>query len=107
MTENNKRFVVIADTDLEISIKDNLTKRYPFSEFCDDLIQFNSLLKEVTNVCDEMNKRWEQTQRFENYNKRLVEENEQLKQKIKSITEILNEDIGYIDSFKKIEEVLK
>ena len=33
-------------------------------------------------------------------------ENRELKQKIKSITEILNEDIGYIDSFKKIEEVL-
>lgn len=34
-------------------------------------------------------------------------ENEQLKQKIKSINEILNEDIGYIESLRKIEEVLK
>lgn len=34
-------------------------------------------------------------------------ENEQLKQKIKSINEILNEDIGYIESFRRIEEVLK
>lgn len=33
-------------------------------------------------------------------------ENRELKQKIKSITEILNEDMGYIDSFKKIEGVL-
>lgn len=35
------------------------------------------------------------------------EENEELKQKIKSINEILNEDIGYIESLRKIEEVLK
>lgn len=37
----------------------------------------------------------------------LNDENKQLKQKIKSINEILNEDIGYIESFRKIEEVLK
>ena len=34
----------------------------------------------------------------------LLNENEHLKQKIRSI---LNEDIGYVESFKKIEEVLK
>ena len=34
-------------------------------------------------------------------------ENGQLKQKIKSINEILNEDTGYIESLRKIEEVLK
>lgn len=39
--------------------------------------------------------------------KKLKKENEQLKQKIKSINEILNKDIGYIESFRKIEEVLK
>lgn len=37
----------------------------------------------------------------------LLNENEELKQKIKFINEILNEDIGYIESFRKIEEVLK
>lgn len=37
----------------------------------------------------------------------LNDENEQLKQKIKSINEIINEDIGYIKSLRKIEEVLK
>ena len=37
----------------------------------------------------------------------LNDENEQSKQKIKSIKEILNEDIGYIESLRKIEEVLK
>ena len=36
----------------------------------------------------------------------LHKENEQLRQKIKSINEILSEDIGYIESFRKIEEVL-
>lgn len=39
--------------------------------------------------------------------KKLKKENEQLKQKIKSINEILNKDMGYIESFRKIEEVLK
>lgn len=39
--------------------------------------------------------------------KKLKKENEKLKQKIKSINEILNKDIGYIESFRKIEEVLK
>ena len=38
---------------------------------------------------------------------KLQKENKQLKQKIKSINEILNEDIGYIESLRKIEEVLK
>lgn len=37
----------------------------------------------------------------------LQNENKQLKQKIKSINEILNEDIGYIESLRKIEEALK
>ena len=37
----------------------------------------------------------------------LEEENERLKQKIKLISEILTEDIGYVESFKKIEEALK
>lgn len=37
----------------------------------------------------------------------LNDENEQLKQKIESITKILKEDIGYTESFRKIEEVLK
>ena len=47
--------------------------------------------------CDEL------TDLLNNYE----DENEQLKQKINSITEILSEDIGYVESFKKIEEVLK
>ena len=82
MTE--KRFVSIADTDLEISIKDNLTKKYPFSLVCENLDEFEPLLNEVINICGEMNKLWEQTQRFEDHNKRLMEENEQLKQSVLS-----------------------
>lgn len=78
-----KRFVSITDTDLEISIKDNLTKKYPFSLVCENLDEFEPLLNNVINVCDEMNKLWEQTQRFEDHNKRLMEENEQLKERLK------------------------
>ena len=78
MTEN-KRFVSITDIDLEISIKDNLKKKYPFSLVCENLDEFEPLLNKVINVCGEMNKLWEQTQRFEDHNKRLMEENEQLR----------------------------
>ena len=36
----------------------------------------------------------------------LYDENKELKQKINHINEILNENIGYIESFRKIEEIL-
>ena len=91
MTEN-KRFVSITDIDLEISIKDNLTKKYPFSLVCENLDEFEPLLNEVINVCGEMNKLWEQTQRFEDHNKRLMEENEQLKSEIEKLS-YANEDL--------------
>lgn len=90
MTEN-KRFVSLADTDLEISIKDNLTKKYPFSLVCENLDEFEPLLNEVINICGEMNKLWEQTQRFEDHNKRLIEENEQLKKE----NELLKQDLEH------------
>ena len=48
----------------------------------------------------------EQVKLNDDYNK-LKKENEYLKQKIKSIKEILNEDIGYIESLRKIEVALK
>lgn len=37
----------------------------------------------------------------------LKKENEQLKKKIKSINKILSKDIGYVESFEEIEEILK
>ena len=37
----------------------------------------------------------------------LADKNKKLSEKINLITEILNEDIGYIESLKKIEEALK
>jgi len=101
MTGNNKRFVTITDIDLEVSIKDNLTKKYPFSLCCENLDEFESLLNEVTNVCAEMNKAWEQTQRFEDHNKRLMEENEQLKQRCK---ELRNDLIDHSALIKMLED---
>ena len=70
-----------------------------YSERMSDDISFFTRLCEVPTktqaekVCNEL--------------KGLQKENEELKQKIKSITEILNEDIGYIESFRKIEEVIE
>lgn len=66
MTEN-KRYVVITDIDLEVSLKDNITKKYLFSFVCENIDEFEPLLSEVINVCDELNKNWEQTLRFEDY----------------------------------------
>ena len=74
MTEN-KRYVVMVDTDLEISLKDNITKKYPFSLVCENIDEFEPLLNEVTNVCEELNKKWEQTLRFEDYNQELAQRN--------------------------------
>ena len=104
MTENNKRFVTMANIDLEVSIKDNLTKKYPFSLCCENLDEFESLLNEVTNVCAEMNKAWGQTQRFEAYNKRLMEENKQLNQAIsdwKGSYDELYQDIKILEKENK------
>lgn len=106
MTENNKRFVTITDTDLEVSIKDNLTKKYPFSLCCENLDEFESLLNEVTNVCAEMNKAWEQTQRFEDHNKRLMEENDELKSTVEEMINIFQDSgLDYCLS-DEVEEIL-
>ena len=95
MTE---RYVTITN-NFEISLKDNITKRYPFSIICESIDEFESLLNEVTNVCAELNRNWEQTLRFGKYNQELVQrsikyedtidelkhENNQLKQTIEEI----------------------
>lgn len=72
MTEN-KRYVVITDIDLEVSLKDNITKKYLFSLVYENIDKFEPLLNEVINVCAELNKNWEQTLRFEDYNKELTQ----------------------------------
>lgn len=68
----DKRYHVETD-QFEISLKDNITKKYPFSLVCENLDEFEPLLNEVMNVCADMNRLWEQTQRFENHNQELVQ----------------------------------
>lgn len=75
----NKRYVVETSISMEVSLKDNLTKKYIFSIICENIDEFEPLITEVMNVCAEMNKLWEQTQRFEDHNKLLMNENNQLK----------------------------
>ncbi len=79
----NKRYVVETSNSMEVSLKDNLTKKYIFSIICVNIDEFEPLITEVMNVCAEMNKLWAQVQRFEGHNQRLMEENEQLKSRIK------------------------
>lgn len=69
-----------------------MTERYKI-EYYEDLLEISSITDTVENheltaeeIVDLLNK------------------SEHLKQKIKSV---LNEDIGYVESFRKIEEVLK
>lgn len=63
-------------------------KRYMLDE---GLIYDNG--KEMEDVVDVLNE--------------YAEENEQLKQKIKSIKELLIKNMDYVESFEKIEEILK
>lgn len=59
------------------------------------------------NIVIELNSHINDCWDFADILNNLYKENEQLKQKIKLISEILTEDIGYVESFRKIEEALK
>ena len=61
-----KRFTMDNGSNEDICLVDNLTKKEYESNFGD--------------IVDVMNSIWEQTQRFEKYNKELMEENEELKE---------------------------
>ena len=63
----NKRFEVETDEGFVISIKDNLTKKYPFSISCESVDDYENLIDEVMNVTVLLNQLWEQTRRFEVY----------------------------------------
>ena len=95
---SDKRYQVETSEWWEISLKDNITKKYPFSLICENLDEFEALLNEVNNVCAELNKNWEQTLRFENYNQELVQRSikyegtiEELKNEIKKLKKENNE----------------
>ena len=55
-----------------VSIRNKLTNEIPFSLACEDIDSFENLLTEVTSVCDELNKKWEQVQLFVKFNKELT-----------------------------------
>lgn len=83
MTE--KRFQVETDIGFEVSLKDNLTKKYPFSIVCESIDDYENIINEVMSCGALLNQLWEQTQRFEKHNKDLMEENEELKQQNKML----------------------
>lgn len=83
MTAN--RFVVGNDNG-EVYIKDNLTKKYPFSYVCEETEMMESMINECMECSNLLNQLWGQTQRFEKYSQEhlqrvneLVEENERLR----------------------------
>ena len=106
----DKRYHVETDK-FEISLKDNITKKYPFSLVCENIDEFEPLLNEVTNVCADMNRLWEQTQRFENYNQELVQRSikyddaiDELKHENKYLMDVIfaMKDYAAMDDYKSI-----
>lgn len=82
MTEN-KRFTTDNGSHEDVCLVDNLTKKEYESNF-EDMV---SLMNDI----------WNQTQRFEYYNKRLMEENEQLKEEVETLQEELAHFIGDVE----------
>ena len=89
MTEN-KRFEICGEGSTNVDVTTYIVE---YGDGDDDCFELYESKEDSQKVCDKINN--------------ILDENEQLKQKIKSINEILKEDIGYIESFRKIEEVLK
>ena len=73
MTEN-KRFEVETNEGFEVSIKDNLTKKYPFSVSCESVDDYENIINEAMSVGVLLNQLWEQTLRFCRYNTEKLEE---------------------------------
>ena len=102
MTE--KRFILVEYVNKGLFIQDN----------ADDETQYfqgsKSSLEKVVDLLNSLTDENEQLKKdctvLIHHNQEYRKENEQLKQKINNINEILNEDIGYIETFRKIEEIL-
>lgn len=88
-----KRFTMDNGSNEDICLVDNLTKKEYESNFGD--------------IVDVMNSIWEQTQRFEKYNKELMEENEELKEAREYYQENFLTMKTERNQFKRENEVLK
>ena len=88
MTE--KRFQVETDEGFVVSLKDNLTKKYPFSLACESVDDYKNVIDEVMSCGVLLNQLWKQTRRFEKHNERLEKENEQLKSENYRLQEEVN-----------------
>lgn len=78
MTAKRFRSGLAKNEEFSDEIIDELTGKHYFDSTKDDYV-FSE------EIVDLLNKIWEQTQRFERYNKDLMEENEQLKYKINDL----------------------
>lgn len=99
-----KRYEVLANNDLEISLKDNLTKRFPLVIACENIDDFGNVVQEVLNCCTELNRNWEQTLRFEQY---LKHHSEMVLNYEDKIDELKNENRLLKATLKQEEEVSK
>ena len=94
-------------SELQIFKEDATHSNLQINKLADENDELKNEIEKLSYANDDLleEKRiWKQMS--DEYTK-LSYENKQLKQKIKSINEILNEDTGYIESLRKIEEVLK
>lgn len=67
MTEN-KRFELKTNEGFVVSLKDNLTKQYPFSISCECIDDYENVIDEAMSVGVLLNQLWEQALRFDKYN---------------------------------------
>lgn len=100
----DKRYEVLVDNGLEISLKDNLTKRFPLVIACENIDDFENILQEVLNCRNELNSNWEQTLRFEQY---LKHNSEMIINYEDKIDELKNENRLLKATLKQEEEVSK
>ena len=93
MTE--KRFDIETNERFEVSIKDNLTKKYPFSVSCESVDDYENIIDEAMSVGVLLNQLWEQTQRFEKHNKDLEKKYHELMEYKQYVLNYVKEHYDY------------
>lgn len=81
LNAKNKRFEVETD-NFDVSIKDNLAKKYPFNITCESADDYEKIIDEAISVTVLLNQLWNQTRRFEHYSHEHKKESQILSEKL-------------------------
>ena len=82
LNAKNKRFEVKTDIGFDVSIKDNLAKKYPFAVACECADDYETIIDEAMSVTVLLNQLWNQTLRFEYYSHEHKKESQILTEKL-------------------------